>query len=150
MIKIYLEYGIYLLVKHIKWNHSTFSYIDLINNVAPLFQLIYRGHYHNSALRYEYTVPKKESDRTPLYSWVLSDWSLCTATCGGGTQTSHSLCHKRRSGMVEDHFCDGTERPESKSRKCNTNPCPTKWVNFINFDNKKYLRNVNKSKVNWI
>ncbi|XP_012218782.1 A disintegrin and metalloproteinase with thrombospondin motifs 7 isoform X4 [Linepithema humile] len=89
--------------------------------------LIYRGHYRNFGLRYEYTVPKKEPDRAPEYSWVSSDWTLCTVTCGGGTQTSHAVCHERKSGIVEDHFCDGIEKPEPKVRECNSNPCPARW-----------------------
>ncbi|XP_050447692.1 A disintegrin and metalloproteinase with thrombospondin motifs 7 isoform X1 [Cataglyphis hispanica] len=89
--------------------------------------LIYRGHYRNFGLRYEYTVPKKKPDRAPEYSWVSSDWTLCTVTCGGGTQTSHAICREKKSGTVEDHFCDGIEKPEPKSRECNSNPCPARW-----------------------
>ncbi|GAB1865490.1 A disintegrin and metalloproteinase with thrombospondin motifs 7-like isoform X1 [Camponotus japonicus] len=89
--------------------------------------LIYRGHYRNFGLRYEYTVPKKKPDRAPEYSWIFSDWTLCTVTCGGGTQTSHTICHERKNGIVEDYFCDGIEKPEPKSRECNSNPCPARW-----------------------
>ena len=107
--------------------HDFFSYFLLIlNNVVPSLQLISRGHYRNFGLRYEYTVPKKEPDRAPEYSWVLSDWSLCTATCGGGTQTSKALCNEKKSGVVEDHFCESIERPESILRECNLNPCPAR------------------------
>ncbi|XP_076387839.1 A disintegrin and metalloproteinase with thrombospondin motifs 7 isoform X2 [Megachile rotundata] len=89
--------------------------------------LISRGYYRNFGLRYEYTVPKKEPDRAPEYSWLFSDWSLCTATCGGGTQTSKAVCNEKKSGIVEDHFCDGIEKPESILRECNLNPCPARW-----------------------
>lgn len=89
--------------------------------------LISRGHYRNFGLRYEYTVPKKEPDRAPEYSWVFSDWSLCTATCGGGTQTSKPFCNEKKSGVVEEHFCESIEKPETKLRECNLNPCPARW-----------------------
>ncbi|XP_076178913.1 A disintegrin and metalloproteinase with thrombospondin motifs 7 isoform X3 [Ptiloglossa arizonensis] len=89
--------------------------------------LISRGHYRNFGLRYEYTVPKKEPDRAPEYSWVFSDWSLCTATCGGGTQISKALCNEKKSGVVDDHFCEGIEKLESILRECNPNPCPARW-----------------------
>ena len=77
------------------------------------FQLISRGHYRNFGLRYEYT-------------WVFSDWSLCTATCGGGTQTSKPFCNEKKSGVVEEHFCESIEKPETKLRECNLNPCPAR------------------------
>ncbi|XP_026670951.1 A disintegrin and metalloproteinase with thrombospondin motifs 12-like isoform X2 [Ceratina calcarata] len=89
--------------------------------------LISRGHYRNFGLRYEYTVPKKEPDRAPEYSWLFSDWSLCTATCGGGTQLSKAVCNEKKSGVVEDHFCEAIEKPESILRECNLNPCPARW-----------------------
>jgi len=98
----------------------------IVSVTAAPFQLIYRGHYRNFGLRYEYTVPKKEPDRAPEYTWVSSDWTLCTVTCGGGTQTSQAVCHERKSGIVENHFCDGIDKPEPNSRECNSNPCPAR------------------------
>ncbi|XP_033219978.1 A disintegrin and metalloproteinase with thrombospondin motifs 7-like isoform X2 [Belonocnema kinseyi] len=89
--------------------------------------LIYRGNYRNFGLKYEYTVPKKEADYTPEYSWVFSDWSLCTVTCGGGVQTSRAFCHEVKSGIVEDQFCNETTKPESIDRECNPKPCPARW-----------------------
>lgn len=103
---------------------STFHPISF--SIILSFQLISRGHYRNFGLRYEYTVPKKEPDRAPEYSWVFSDWSLCTATCGGGTQTSKPFCNEKKSGVVEEHFCESIEKPETKLRECNLNPCPAR------------------------
>lgn len=99
-----------------------------ISDKIASFQLIYRGHYRNFGLRYEYTVPKKEPDRAPEYVWIFSDWSLCTVTCGGGTQTSRALCQEKKSGVVEEHFCNVTIKPETKLRECNSNPCPARFV----------------------
>lgn len=72
-------------------------------------------------------MPKKEPDRAPEYSWTFSDWSLCTVTCGGGTQTSQTVCQEKKSGIVDDNFCNITIKPETKSRECNSNPCPARW-----------------------
>lgn len=94
--------------------------------MAFSFQLIYRGHYRNFGLRYEYTVPKRDANRAPEYSWLPSDWSPCSVTCGGGSQVSQALCQESRSGVVEDRFCAGLPKPESSSRECNTQPCPAR------------------------
>ena len=90
--------------------------------------MIYRGQYRNLGLKYEYTVPKKEVDYTPEYSWVFSDWSLCTVTCGGGVQTSRAFCHEVKSGIVEDQFCNDTAKPEPIARECNPKPCPARYI----------------------
>ncbi|KAJ8669558.1 hypothetical protein QAD02_000817, partial [Eretmocerus hayati] len=89
--------------------------------------LIYRGHYRNLGLRYEYTIPNEDVNQAPEYSWVFSDWSLCTATCGGGSQISNALCHKIKSGVVEDKFCKDLVKPEPITRECNIKPCPARW-----------------------
>ncbi|XP_043465950.1 A disintegrin and metalloproteinase with thrombospondin motifs 12-like isoform X1 [Leptopilina heterotoma] len=89
--------------------------------------IIYRGTFLNFSLKYEYTVPKNEINYVPYYSWVFSDWSLCTATCGGGLQTSYAFCEEVKSGIVGDQFCNKTEKPESIDRECNSNLCPARW-----------------------
>ncbi|KAF7997831.1 hypothetical protein HCN44_009229 [Aphidius gifuensis] len=89
--------------------------------------LIYRGHYRNFGLRYDYTVPKIEPDRAPEYTWVLSEFSTCTVTCGSGIQTSHAFCQERKSGVVEDKFCNEKTKPDFVLRECNKNPCPARW-----------------------
>ncbi|XP_032687122.1 A disintegrin and metalloproteinase with thrombospondin motifs 7-like isoform X2 [Odontomachus brunneus] len=88
---------------------------------------ITRSPSNGNEVHYEYTVPKKEPIRAPEYSWVFSDWSLCTVTCGKGTQTSQPVCHEKKSGIVENHFCNDIERPQPQSRECNLNSCPTRW-----------------------
>jgi len=37
-------------------------------------------------VNYEYTVPNENITRTPEFRWEYMDWSVCTASCGGGTQ----------------------------------------------------------------
>ena len=73
-------------------------------------------------------MPKKKADHSPEYSWVFSDWSLCTVTCGGGVQNAHAFCHEVRSGVVEDQFCNGTTKPEPIDRECNSKPCPARYT----------------------
>jgi hypothetical protein len=39
------------------------------------------------------------------YSWWTGDWSECSASCGGGTQTRKVECRDDTSQTVDDTFC---------------------------------------------
>ena len=71
-------------------------------------------------------MPKKDIDRAPEYSWLFSDWSMCSVTCGGGTQMAHAVCHESRSGVVEEKFCNRTNKPKHVIQDCNVEPCPAR------------------------
>lgn len=47
---------------------------------------------------------------------LLQDWSTCTVSCGGGTQTRQLICIKGTDGKD----CEGSS---IQSRACNTQPC---------------------------
>jgi len=47
-------------------------------------------------------------------SWILSDWSQCSETCGTGTQTRKVYCSL---GVDRDSACDQSIKPEA-SRAC--------------------------------
>ena len=89
-------------------------------------QLIFRGKYRNFGVTYEYTVPKEQPMRIPLYKWTFSDWSSCSATCGGGTQESHPVCREKDDGTVKEDLCISEEKPDHMMRVCNTHPCPAR------------------------
>ncbi|XP_014231082.1 A disintegrin and metalloproteinase with thrombospondin motifs 7 [Trichogramma pretiosum] len=89
--------------------------------------LINRGNYRNLGLRYVYTIPKTDANRTPEYSWAYFDWTVCSTTCGGGSQSSYAFCQEEKSGVVEDKFCNNIIKPEPLTRECNMHPCPAKW-----------------------
>ncbi|KDR23512.1 A disintegrin and metalloproteinase with thrombospondin motifs 7, partial [Zootermopsis nevadensis] len=92
-----------------------------------LIYLIYRGRYRNFGLKYEYTVPRKKPLRVPEYNWIFSDWSPCSATCGGGSQASHPVCQEKEEGAVRDELCNNTIKPDQLVRVCNTHQCPARW-----------------------
>ncbi|CAG2056713.1 unnamed protein product, partial [Timema podura] len=93
-----------------------------------LFQLIYNGRYRNFGLRYEFTVPRQEQAGPPEYRWTFSDWSPCSATCGGGTQSSAPVClQKGGGGLVNVSLCETGRKPDMLMRVCNTHPCPARW-----------------------
>lgn len=92
-----------------------------------IIYLIFRGRYRNFGVNYEYTVPKELPVRVPQYKWTFSDWSSCSATCGGGTQESHPVCQEKDDGTVSEDLCSSEEKPDHMMRVCNTHPCPARW-----------------------
>ncbi|MFO0738222.1 MAG: thrombospondin type-1 domain-containing protein [Labilithrix sp.] len=61
------------------------------------------------------------------YSWSTSDFSTCSAACGGGTQTRAVSCVDSSGSVVSAALCTGPAPVTSQS--CNAQPCPTySWV----------------------
>ncbi|XP_043259689.1 A disintegrin and metalloproteinase with thrombospondin motifs 7-like [Colletes gigas] len=81
----------------------------------------------NPGVRYSYSIMTTDTTYTPKYIWDFIEWSECSAKCDGGTMISEPSCLEEHGGKVSPSFCQGTQRPESKSRNCNTTPCPAKW-----------------------
>ncbi|EEC14443.1 hypothetical protein IscW_ISCW021248 [Ixodes scapularis] len=68
------------------------------------------------------------SCRAPAFTWSETPFSECSVTCGGGFQESHPVCTSSDTGSeVDDRLCNVDERPDSRVRKCNGNPCPPGW-----------------------
>lgn len=60
----------------------------------------------------------------------MDPWSLCTASCGGGSQTRSVRCVKGpegRSREVGSQHCLSTGRRPSDTRLCNQLPC-ARWA----------------------
>ncbi|KAB7499665.1 A disintegrin and metalloproteinase with thrombospondin motifs 7 [Armadillidium nasatum] len=81
----------------------------------------------NVGVKWEYTLPHENATYTPEFHWKHSDWSVCTSTCGTGTQVSKAQCMEKESGLVENKYCDKKKKPRDKIRECNTHPCPAWW-----------------------
>ncbi len=75
-----------------------------------------------------------------------SQWSTCTLTCGGGTQSRTRLCNNP-TPTGDGKTCNG---PSSQTQICNNITCPIgKYYNLsISFND--YLRWLVKTKVNSI
>lgn len=67
------------------------------------------------------------------YSWWTGEWSNCSVSCGGGTQTRQAVCVRNHPGQtghvgdwmdVADSFCtaSGLAKPAT-SQSCNTHSC---------------------------
>lgn len=68
------------------------------------------------------------SCRAPAFTWSETPFSECSVTCGGGFQESHPVCtHSDTGAEVDDRLCNVDERPDSRVRTCNGNPCPPGW-----------------------
>ncbi|XP_063288961.1 A disintegrin and metalloproteinase with thrombospondin motifs 13 isoform X1 [Pelobates fuscus] len=58
-----------------------------------------------------------------IYLWESGEWSQCSATCGNGIQTRHSLCVNRKTGQqVSPTFCGHTAKPLTM-RGCSGHSC---------------------------
>ena len=56
------------------------------------------------------------------YSWqYINDWSVCSAECGGGTQTKVPSCVSSLGTTVDDRNCLGNKL--NQAQECNTQAC---------------------------
>jgi hypothetical protein len=66
---------------------------------------------------------------TITYSWRSSDWSACSAACGGGSQVRVVTCVGSDGTAVNDSFCTGAGPKPLTNAACNLQACPTySWV----------------------
>uniref|UniRef100_A0A182NR21 Peptidase M12B domain-containing protein n=1 Tax=Anopheles dirus TaxID=7168 RepID=A0A182NR21_9DIPT len=81
-------------------------------------------------VRFEYTLPSHNSKNQSTYYWKLTEWSVCSATCGGGKQSRESICYHRGKGVAKEELClrhAFGKRHEPIVRDCNDDPCPFNW-----------------------
>ncbi|XP_064650357.1 A disintegrin and metalloproteinase with thrombospondin motifs 6-like [Lineus longissimus] len=92
------------------------SYGDEYDGVDP--EITYKYHIQDSDV---------QSSR---YVWDLL-WSKCSKSCGRGKTVSISIClditGNQTAMRADDSFCDFTEKPNERSKACNTQPCPPRW-----------------------
>ncbi|OWF52704.1 A disintegrin and metalloproteinase with thrombospondin motifs 12 [Mizuhopecten yessoensis] len=83
----------------------------------------------NPGVIFEYTVPRENitETRESEFRWKYMDWTHCTSSCGGGSQRSQVVCEELEAGLVEDHYCNSSSKPDDKQRACNLHLCPAKW-----------------------
>ncbi|XP_050970725.1 A disintegrin and metalloproteinase with thrombospondin motifs 7 [Labeo rohita] len=87
----------------------------------------------NPGVRYEYTISRdtlvdsNNGTAVSYFQWIYGSWTECSATCGTGVQRQVVHCVERTSGIVEEHYCDPSTRPDDKQSKCNKGACPAIW-----------------------
>ncbi|CAL7946132.1 unnamed protein product [Xylocopa violacea] len=58
--------------------------------------------------------------------WVAGEWSMCSASCGGGSRTRTIFCTEENGNettKLPDHKCNSSHRPRNQET-CNTVSCP--------------------------
>ncbi|XP_067257627.1 A disintegrin and metalloproteinase with thrombospondin motifs 7 [Chanodichthys erythropterus] len=87
----------------------------------------------NPGVRYEYTISRdtlvdsNNGSAVSYFQWVYGALTECSATCGTGVQRQVVHCVERTSGIVEEHYCDPSTRPDDKQTSCNKGSCPAIW-----------------------
>lgn len=76
---------------------------------------------------YQYTVTKRDPPKEQTYHWALSEWSTCSATCGGGIQHRRPTCLDESESQVDTSLCPPDGQPDQRIRKCHVEPCPFHW-----------------------
>uniref|UniRef100_A0A8C1UTN5 ADAM metallopeptidase with thrombospondin type 1 motif 7 n=1 Tax=Cyprinus carpio TaxID=7962 RepID=A0A8C1UTN5_CYPCA len=87
----------------------------------------------NPGVRYEYTISRdilvdsNNGTAVSYFQWIYGAWTECSATCGTGVQRQVVHCVERTSGIVEEHYCDPSSRPDDKQTNCNKGAYPAMW-----------------------
>ncbi|KAG0725112.1 A disintegrin and metalloproteinase with thrombospondin motifs 7 [Chionoecetes opilio] len=105
------------------------------------FMLLFQT--ENPGISWEYTLPHANATYTPSFSWHHTDWSVCSVTCGSGTQVSRGCCRdcflpycvlcrgcsawSRKRDWWRIATVSAEPRPKDRSRICNSHACPAWW-----------------------
>ncbi|KAB5558862.1 hypothetical protein PHYPO_G00022090 [Pangasianodon hypophthalmus] len=87
----------------------------------------------NPGVRYQYTISRdvltESSNGSPVsdFQWKRGAWTECSATCGTGVKRQVMHCVERTFGIVEEHYCDASTRPDDNRVSCNAGLCPAIW-----------------------
>lgn len=66
------------------------------------------------------------------YKWSAGQWSACSKSCGGGTQTRSIMCERDDGQFVAASFCTGVKPGAQQS--CNTDACVAQCVDSRNIN----------------
>ncbi|XP_050399474.1 A disintegrin and metalloproteinase with thrombospondin motifs 16 isoform X2 [Patella vulgata] len=87
---------------------------------------------HNPGVSYQYTIPQrdmrlKQTIPTATYKWSVSS-TPCSEPCAGGKKTVSVVCHRDSQQEVDASFCKNEKKPDVGVQRCNTTPCPPRWL----------------------
>lgn len=62
------------------------------------------------------------------YSWVADDWSICSESCGNGTQTRDISCQRSNGEIVDDSYCSNVSQPITSQICSDYSTCTYDWL----------------------
>uniref|UniRef100_A0A6P4F749 A disintegrin and metalloproteinase with thrombospondin motifs 7 isoform X2 n=1 Tax=Drosophila rhopaloa TaxID=1041015 RepID=A0A6P4F749_DRORH len=101
-----------------------------IQHSISLYAIV-RGNESNAGIFYEFTLPALNVSAGRQFLWRLSNWTACSASCGGGVQHREPVCQESGKGLLADTLPCWThaknKRPQRQARGCGEEPCPAHW-----------------------
>ncbi|XP_017135604.1 A disintegrin and metalloproteinase with thrombospondin motifs 7 isoform X1 [Drosophila miranda] len=91
---------------------------------------IVRGNESNAGIYYEFTLPPFNASAGRQYLWRLSNWTVCSASCGGGVQHREPICLDNGKVLIDKLPCwthAKNKRPLRQTRSCSEQQCPAHW-----------------------
>ncbi|WAR11678.1 ATS18-like protein [Mya arenaria] len=70
--------------------------------------------------------PPNNTKSCDMGEWIVSEWTRCSAECGGGQQKRQVWCENDSHDQVKNRHCRDMEKPERR-QECNENSCPAAW-----------------------
>ncbi|XP_032580395.1 A disintegrin and metalloproteinase with thrombospondin motifs 7 isoform X1 [Drosophila sechellia] len=100
-----------------------------IQHSISLYAIV-RGNESNAGIFYEFTLPALNVTTDSQFLWRLSNWTACSASCGGGVQHREPICQENGKALGDTLPCwthAKNKRPARQSRGCGDQPCPAHW-----------------------
>ncbi|ALC49097.1 CG4096, partial [Drosophila busckii] len=100
-----------------------------IQHSIALYAIV-RGNESNTGIYYEFTLPAFNNSAGRQHQWRLSNWTACSASCGGGLQHREPNCLENGKVLGDKLPCwthARNKRPLRQTRVCAEQQCPAHW-----------------------